>query len=158
MVPFDVGNERYPFLHFLLERIRMHPIYQKSTNLCWQFNKVTKSLNSTNRVWNLTWQNLDPQYVLNFEGKFRIIYYINNKIYIINIIDFNILLMLHIITYIIYIYTQSCPALGSPMDSRPPGSSVHGISQATILEWVAISFSRGSSWIRDQTPAMHIIL
>ena len=158
MVPFDVGNERYPFLHFLLERIRMHPIYQKSTNLCWQFNKVTKSLNSTNRVWNLTWQNLDPQYVLNFEAKFRIIYYINNKIYIINIIDFNILLMLYIITYIIYIYTQSCPALGSPMDSRPPGSSVHGISQATILEWVAISFSRGSSWIRDQTPAMHIIL
>ena len=32
-----------------------------------------------------------------------------------------------------------------PMDCRPPGSSVHGISQARILEWVAISFSRGSS-------------
>ena len=148
-----------PSSTFLLERIRMHPIYQKSANLCWQFNKVTKSLNSTNRVWNLTWQNLDPQYVLIFEAKFRIIYYINNiiKIYIINIIDFNILL-LYIITYIIYIYTQSCPALGSPMDSRPPSSSVHGISQATILEWVAISFSRGSSWTRNQAQAIHIIL
>ena len=33
----------------------------------------------------------------------------------------------------------------------PPGSSVHGIFQARILEWVAISFSRGSSWLRDQT-------
>ena len=33
----------------------------------------------------------------------------------------------------------------------PPGSSVHGISQARILEWVAISFSRGSFWPRDQT-------
>ena len=33
------------------------------------------------------------------------------------------------------------------------GSSVHGISQAGILEWVAISFSRGSSWPRDQTHA-----
>ena len=38
-----------------------------------------------------------------------------------------------------------------PMDCSPPGSSVHGILQARILEWVAISFSRGSSQHRDQT-------
>ena len=40
----------------------------------------------------------------------------------------------------------------------PPGSSVHAISQASILEWVAIPFSRGSSWPRDQTrsPAFHV--
>ena len=38
-----------------------------------------------------------------------------------------------------------------PMDFSPPGSSVHEISQARILEWVAISFSRGSSQPRDQT-------
>ena len=38
-----------------------------------------------------------------------------------------------------------------PMDCSPPGSSVHEISQARILEWVAISSSRGSSWPRDQT-------
>ena len=37
------------------------------------------------------------------------------------------------------------------MACSPPGSSVHGISQARILEWVAISYSRGSSWSRDQT-------
>ena len=37
------------------------------------------------------------------------------------------------------------------MDCSPPGSSVHGISQARLLEWVAISFSRGSSRPRDQT-------
>ena len=37
------------------------------------------------------------------------------------------------------------------MDCSPPGSSVHGIIQARILEWVAIPFSRGSSWPRDQT-------
>ena len=36
-----------------------------------------------------------------------------------------------------------------PMDYSPPGSSVHGISQEGMLEWVAISFSRGSSWPRD---------
>ena len=40
---------------------------------------------------------------------------------------------------------QSCPALCDPMDCSPPGSSVHGILQAEILEWIAISFSRGSS-------------
>ena len=38
-----------------------------------------------------------------------------------------------------------------PMDCSPRGSSVHGVSQARILEWVAVSFSRGSSWPRDWT-------
>ena len=38
-----------------------------------------------------------------------------------------------------------------PVDCSPPGSSVHGISQARILEWGAISFSKGSSWPRDWT-------
>ena len=41
--------------------------------------------------------------------------------------------------------SQSCPTLCNPMDCSPPGSSVHGILQARILEWVAIPFSRGSS-------------
>ena len=45
--------------------------------------------------------------------------------------------------------TKLCPALCYPMHWRPPGSSVHGIFLARILEWVAISFSRGSSWLRD---------
>ena len=47
--------------------------------------------------------------------------------------------------------TQSCPTLHDPMDCSPPGSSVHAILQARILEWVAIPFSRGSSWHRDRT-------
>ena len=47
--------------------------------------------------------------------------------------------------------TQSCPALCDPMDCSPPGSSVGGILQARILEWVAISFSRGSSQPRART-------
>ena len=40
---------------------------------------------------------------------------------------------------------QSCPALCDPMNCSPPGSSVQSSFQARILEWVAISFSRGSS-------------
>ena len=46
---------------------------------------------------------------------------------------------------------QSCLTLCDPMEYSPPGSSVHGISQARILEWVAISFSRGSSRLRNRT-------
>ena len=41
--------------------------------------------------------------------------------------------------------TESCLTLCDPMDCSSPGSSVHGISQARILEWAAVSFSRGSS-------------
>ena len=44
-----------------------------------------------------------------------------------------------------------CLTLCDPMDCSLPGSSVHGISQARILEWFAISYSRGSSRPRDQT-------
>ena len=46
---------------------------------------------------------------------------------------------------------QSCPTVWDPMDCSLPGSSVHGILQARILEWVAVSFSRAPSQPRDQT-------
>ena len=46
---------------------------------------------------------------------------------------------------------QSCPTLCDPVDCSPPGSSIHGILQAKILEWVAISFSRGSSPFKQLT-------
>ena len=49
------------------------------------------------------------------------------------------------------LFAQLCPTLCGPVDCSPPGSSVHGILQARILEWVAIPFSRGSSQPRDQT-------
>ena len=56
--------------------------------------------------------------------------------------------------YMCMLVAQSCLSLCDPMDYSPPGSSVHGILQARILEWVAIPFSRGSS--RDQTLVPHI--
>ena len=69
------------------------------------------------------------------------------------------------VTFLIYLYkqlnylmktewclvTKSCLTLCDPMDCSPPGSSVRGISQARILEWVAIPFFRGSSQARDRT-------
>ena len=51
---------------------------------------------------------------------------------------------------------QLCPILWDGIDCSLPGSSVHGIFQAIILEWVAIPFSRGSSQPRDQTHISHI--
>ena len=48
---------------------------------------------------------------------------------------------------------QSCPTLCHPMDCSLPRFSIQGIFQARILEWIAISFSRGSAWLRDQTLA-----
>ena len=51
---------------------------------------------------------------------------------------------------------QSCPTLWDSMDCSPPGSSVHGILQASILEWVAMPSSRGSSRPRDQTQVSYV--
>ena len=51
---------------------------------------------------------------------------------------------------------QFCPTLYDPMGCSLPGSPVHGIFQARVLEWVAISFSRGSSQPRGRTHDSHI--
>ena len=53
-------------------------------------------------------------------------------------------------------FAQSCPTLCDPMDYSLPGSSVQGIFQARILEWVAISFSMGFSQPRDWIRVSHI--
>ena len=52
---------------------------------------------------------------------------------------------------------QSCPTLCNPVDCSLPGSSVHWIFQAIVLEWIAISFSRGSSQPRDWTQVSRIV-
>ena len=51
---------------------------------------------------------------------------------------------------------QLCPTLCDPVDCSLPGSSIHGILQARILEWAAISLSRGSSRPRDRTRVSRI--
>ena len=52
--------------------------------------------------------------------------------------------------------SQSCPTVCDPRDCSLPGTSVHGILQARVLEWVAMPSSRGSSQPRDQTQISHI--
>ena len=53
-------------------------------------------------------------------------------------------------------FLQSCSTLCDPMNCSSPGSSVHGIRQARILEWVAMPSSRGSSRPRDQTCISYV--
>ena len=55
--------------------------------------------------------------------------------------------------WLCYVIAKLCLALCDPMDCSPPGSSVHGILQARILEWVTIPCSGGPSWPRDR---MHV--
>ena len=58
--------------------------------------------------------------------------------------------------YCCYLVALSCQTLCDPMDCSRPGSSIHGILQASVLEWVATPFSRGSSQPRDRTPIFSI--
>ena len=53
--------------------------------------------------------------------------------------------------------TQSYLTLCNPVDCSLPGFSVHGIFQAIVMEWIAISFSRGSSQPRERTQVSHIV-
>ena len=64
-------------------------------------------------------------------------------------ISISISIYLYRYTYIVK--ALSCPTLCNPVDCSSPGSSIHGILRARILEWVAISFCRGSSQPRDRT-------
>ena len=74
------------------------------------------------------WKELDTTWQLNNNNKY-------------------ILIILTILTVV----AKPCPILCDPMDCNLPDSSVHGIFQARVLEWIAISFSRGSSQPRDRT-------
>ena len=51
---------------------------------------------------------------------------------------------------------QSCPTICDPMDCSPPGSAVHGILQARILDWIAMPSSRGSFQPRDQSQVFRV--
>ena len=55
----------------------------------------------------------------------------------------------------VYLVTQSCLTLWDPMDCSPPGSSAHAISQAKVLQWVAISFHRSLGGPVAKTWSFH---
>ena len=66
------------------------------------------------------------------------------------------ILLLQLSFFVCLLFNKSCLTLCDHMDCSPPGSTVHGILKARILEWVAISSSRGYSCPRDQTHVSYI--
>ena len=60
--------------------------------------------------------------------------------------------------YSMRLCAQSCPTLCNPMDCSPPGSSIYGIFQVRLLEWVAISFSRGIFLTQGSNPCLLCLL
>ena len=58
--------------------------------------------------------------------------------------------------HVLCLIAELCPTLCDPMDCSPPFFSVHGILQARILKWVAMPFSRESSWPRDWTRISYV--
>ena len=74
-----------------------------------------------------------------------------NLYLLVNYLIFLILFIVIVIATACCSVAKSCLTLLNLMDCSPASSSVHRISQARILEWVAISFSMGSSWPKDQT-------
>ena len=75
----------------------------------------------------------------------------NRMVYIFSLRVYNMINFIELNTCVECLVAKSCPTLCHSLDCSSPDSSVHRISQARILEWVVISFSRGSSWPRDQT-------
>ena len=100
-------------------------------------------------------------------GSIYLIHVVNvNKKYEFSLGEIDIYIYIYIHIYIhTYIYikesesevAQSCLTLCNPVDCSPPGFSVHGILQARILEWVAISFSRRSSRPKYWTQGHRIV-
>ena len=75
----------------------------------------------------------------------------------ISILSFIRIMIGIVMNLLIVLVAQSCLTVCDPMGCSLPGSSVHGILQARILEWVAMPFSRGSFWHRKQTQVTWIV-
>ena len=70
----------------------------------------------------------------------------------------NHLILCHPLLFLPSVFPSIRVFSSDPMDCSSPGSSIHGIFQARVLEWVAVSFSRGSSPPRDRTQVSHIAI
>ena len=97
-------------------------------------------------LWKIRENNLNYKYVTQFSrASLKFSHTFPNFLYESEIISLGVCVCL---------FTQLCSILCDPIDCSPPGSSVHRIFQARILEWVATSSSRGSSPSRDQKPCL----
>ena len=107
------------------------------------------SVHNTNLI-SIHWISSDIIGVIVNHSRLQLLYFIRRVILILIICVFLVCLVKYTL-WICVSTAQSFLILCNPMDYSLPGSSVHGILLARILEWVAIPFSRGSSQPRDQT-------
>ena len=84
-----------------------------------------------------------PSFFKNLIHFFKVLFYIGVQL------TYNVVLVSVRMKWSESVSRSACPTLCDPVDCSPPGSSDHGILQATILEWVALPPSRGSPWPRD---------
>ena len=119
--------------------------------------------NIQNFSWNLTRRHRRPlpwrrnkQRFWIYTLKYLLIYILIGNICLYIFICSKLMVILYVTWMCCVLVTQSCLTLCDPMYCSPPGSSVPGILQARIQEWVAISFSRGSSQLRDSTCISYI--
>ena len=124
---------------------------------CW--NPLPKShfpqTSESSSIFSINFSDFTLKNMFHFQNIFQIHSKIGQEVQIF----LTYLLLIFLFFYPIFVYAKSlqlCPTLWDPMDCNLPGSSVHGILQARILEWVAISFSRGSSQPRDRTCIPYI--
>ena len=97
-------------------------------------------------LWKIRENNLNYKYITQFSrASLKFSHTFPNFLYESEMISLGVCVCL---------FTQLCSTLCDPIDCSPPGSSVHRIFQARILEWVAMSSSRGSSPSRDQKPCL----
>ena len=122
----------------------------------WISNFISQIRNATQIEVKWAWA--PSQYVaeLEFEGN------LITELWFLNLLSLNSCCWIQAISEVLELsceseseVAQSCLTLCDPMDCSPPGSSVHGIFQAGVLEWVAVSFSKGSSQPRDRTQVSH---
>ena len=97
----------------------------------------------------LLWRNVYSGFMPIF--KLFVCFFFNVELYELYIYIWDIYPLWAIVLKVKILVTQLCLTFCNPMDCIPLGSSIHGIFQARVLEWVAISFSRGSSQPRDWT-------
>ena len=130
--------------------IHRYLIWLPSTRnpITWIFCNLFKHFHTIGHLYCAQFFMIPTEFLL-----FRVIYWnVCESTYV----SFTFIYVCHLLWNLESLAAQSCPTLCNPMDCNPPGSCVHEILQARILESVAIPFSRGSSWPRDQTQIPYI--
>ena len=123
-------------------------------SFCLESNKVILSMNTSPKTLSLRFNSALVHRGQVFSISFSHIYFFSHNLSALE--DPNPSSFVYLLQNLLCMCRLSCVRLlCNPRNCNPPGSSVHGIIQTKPLEWVAIPFSRGLSWAKDQTHILH---